>query len=139
MTTLISLSPGLDIDCGSYIQQHATAAIQQGKLTEQDIDKALTNLFAVRMRLGHFDGDPRKNMYGALGAADICTPEHRNLALEAAQDGIVLLKNEGNFLPLKKSVKTVAVIGANAERANAMGGGSGQVKTVVEGFIAAIY
>jgi beta-glucosidase-like glycosyl hydrolase len=77
LTTLISLFPGLDIDCGSYIQQHATAAIQQGKLTEQDIDKALTNLFAVRMRLGHFDGDPRKNMYGALGAADICTPEHR--------------------------------------------------------------
>ena len=112
MTTLISLFPGLDIDCGSYIQQHATAAIQQGKLTEQDIDKALTNLFAVRMRLGHFDGDPRINMYGALGAADICTPEHRNLALEAAQDGIVLLKNDGSILPLDRStVTSAAVIG----------------------------
>ncbi|XP_066337893.1 probable beta-D-xylosidase 7 [Miscanthus floridulus] len=111
----VSLKAGLDIDCGSYIQQHATAAIQQGKLTEQDIDKALTNLFAVRMRLGHFDGDPRKNMYGALGAADICTPEHRNLALEAAQDGIVLLKNDGGILPLDRStVTSAAVIGPNA-------------------------
>ncbi|AQK58066.1 putative O-Glycosyl hydrolase superfamily protein precursor [Zea mays] len=111
----VSLKAGLDIDCGSYVQQHAAAAIQQGKLTEQDIDKALTNLYAVRMRLGHFDGDPRKNMYGVLGAADICTPEHRNLALEAAQDGIVLLKNDGGILPLDRStVTSAAVIGPNA-------------------------
>ncbi|KAJ1270340.1 hypothetical protein BS78_06G046500 [Paspalum vaginatum] len=110
-----SLKAGLDIDCGSYVQQHATAAIQEGKLTEQDVDKALTNLFAVRMRLGHFDGDPRANVYGALGAADICTPEHRNLALEAAQDGIVLLKNDGGILPLdRSSVASAAAIGPNA-------------------------
>ncbi|KAL6660638.1 hypothetical protein ACP70R_001673 [Stipagrostis hirtigluma subsp. patula] len=112
----VSLKAGLDIDCGSYVQQHATAAIQQGKLTEQDVDRALTNLFAVRMRLGHFDGDPRTNVYGALGAADICTPEHRSLALEAAQDGIVLLKNDGGILPLDRSaVASAAIIGPNAD------------------------
>jgi hypothetical protein len=67
------------------------------------------------MRLGHFDGDPRKNMYGALSAADICTPEHRSLALEAAQDGIVLLKNDGGILPLDRStVTSAAVIGPNS-------------------------
>ena len=111
-----STRAGLDIDCGAYVQQHATAAIQQGKLTEQDIDRALTNLFAVRMRLGHFDGDPRSNTYGGLGAADICTPEHRGLALEAAQDGIVLLKNEDGLLPLDRSaVGSAAVIGHNAD------------------------
>ncbi|GJN06644.1 hypothetical protein PR202_ga24396 [Eleusine coracana subsp. coracana] len=111
-----SLKAGLDIDCGSYVQQHATSAIQQGKLTEQDIDKALTNLFAVRMRLGHFDGDPRtNNVYGHLGASDICTPEHRSLALEAAQDGIVLLKNDAGLLPLDRTaVASAAVIGPNA-------------------------
>ncbi|GJN27946.1 hypothetical protein PR202_gb16014 [Eleusine coracana subsp. coracana] len=110
-----SLKAGLDIDCGSYVQQHATSAIQQGKLTEQDIDKALTNLFAVRMRLGHFDGDPRTNVYGHLGASDICTPDHRNLALEAAQDGIVLLKNDAGLLPLDRTaVASAAVIGPNA-------------------------
>ncbi|TVU25763.1 hypothetical protein EJB05_28271, partial [Eragrostis curvula] len=112
-----SLKAGLDIDCGSYVQQHATAAIQQGKLTEQDLDKALTNLFAVRMRLGHFDGDPRASTapYAALGAGDICTPEHRALVLEAAQDGIVLLKNDAGLLPLNRAaVASAAVIGPNA-------------------------
>nr|CAB3489747.1 unnamed protein product [Digitaria exilis] len=117
----VSLKAGLDIDCGTYVQQHATAAIQQGKLTEQDIDKALTNLFAVRMRLGHFDGDPRANAYGALGAADICTAEHKSLALEAAQDGIVLLKNDGGILPLDRSaVGSAAAIGPNADDGGAL-------------------
>ncbi|BAF28089.1 probable beta-D-xylosidase 7 [Oryza sativa Japonica Group] len=112
----VALKAGLDMNCGTYMQQHATAAIQQGKLTEEDIDKALKNLFAIRMRLGHFDGDPRSNsVYGGLGAADICTPEHRSLALEAAMDGIVLLKNDAGILPLDRTaVASAAVIGPNA-------------------------
>jgi beta-glucosidase len=60
------------------------------------------------------------------------TKEHQATALKVAEEGIVLLKNEGNLLPLKKSVKTVAVIGANADRANSMGGGSGQLKAKYE-------
>ncbi|GAB3636634.1 glycoside hydrolase family 3 C-terminal domain-containing protein [Hymenobacter arcticus] len=60
------------------------------------------------------------------------TKEHQATALKVAEEGIVLLKNEGNLLPLKKSIKTVAVIGANADRANSMGGGSGQVKAKYE-------
>jgi beta-glucosidase len=60
------------------------------------------------------------------------TPAHQATALKVAEEGIVLLKNEGNLLPLKKSVKTIAVIGANAERENAMGGGSGQLKAKYE-------
>lgn len=60
------------------------------------------------------------------------TKEHQATALKVAEEGIVLLKNEGNLLPLKKSIKTVAVIGANADRANAMGGGSGQIKAKYE-------
>uniref|UniRef100_A0A453HD40 Fibronectin type III-like domain-containing protein n=1 Tax=Aegilops tauschii subsp. strangulata TaxID=200361 RepID=A0A453HD40_AEGTS len=111
----LALKLGLDIDCGTYMQQHAAAAVQQGKITEDDIDKALNNLFAVRMRLGHFDGDPRANIYGGLNAADICTPDHRALALEAAQDGIVLLKNDASILPLDRAaVASAAVIGPNA-------------------------
>ena len=60
------------------------------------------------------------------------TKEHQATALKVAEEGIVLLKNEGGLLPLQKTVKTVAVIGANAERANSMGGGSGQVKAKYE-------
>jgi beta-glucosidase len=60
------------------------------------------------------------------------TPAHQATALKVAEEGIVLLKNEGNVLPLKKSAKTIAVIGANADRENAMGGGSGQLKAKYE-------
>ncbi|MGI4863162.1 MAG: glycoside hydrolase family 3 C-terminal domain-containing protein [Janthinobacterium lividum] len=60
------------------------------------------------------------------------TPAHQATALKVAEEGIVLLKNEGNVLPLKKSVKSIAVIGANADRANSMGGGSGQIKAKYE-------
>ncbi|KAI4998010.1 hypothetical protein ZWY2020_053352 [Hordeum vulgare] len=111
----LALKAGLDIDCGTYMQQHAPAALQQGKITEDDVDKALKNLFAIRMRLSHFDSDPRANIYGGLNAAHICTPEHRSLALEAAQDGIVLLKNDAGILPLDRAaVASAAVIGPNA-------------------------
>uniref|UniRef100_A0A0A9F1Z7 Fibronectin type III-like domain-containing protein n=1 Tax=Arundo donax TaxID=35708 RepID=A0A0A9F1Z7_ARUDO len=114
-TVAASMKAGLDIDCGTYVQQYATAALQKGKLTQQDVDKAVKNLFATRMRLGHFDGDPKGNMYGNLGAAHICTPEHKSLALEAALDGIVLLKNDAGLLPLRRiAVASAAVIGHNA-------------------------
>ncbi|TVU25784.1 hypothetical protein EJB05_28293 [Eragrostis curvula] len=115
-TVAVALKAGLDLNCGTYTQEHGMAAFQQGKITEKDMDKALTNLFAVRMRLGHFDGDPRGAApYGGLGAADVCTADHRNLALEAAQDGIVLLKNDRGILPLNRAaVGSAAAIGPNA-------------------------
>jgi beta-glucosidase len=59
------------------------------------------------------------------------TKEHQATALKVAEEGMVLLKNDG-ILPLKKSVKTIAVIGENATRENSMGGGSGQVKAKYE-------
>uniref|UniRef100_A0A0D9XRF7 Fibronectin type III-like domain-containing protein n=1 Tax=Leersia perrieri TaxID=77586 RepID=A0A0D9XRF7_9ORYZ len=113
-----ALKAGLDINCGTYVQQHATSAIQKGKLTEKDIDKALKSLFAIRIRLGHFDGDPRTSnrLYGRLGAADVCTPASKALALEAAKRGVVLLKNDNRLLPLTRPTTTTsaAVIGHNA-------------------------
>ncbi|KAL5204628.1 hypothetical protein ABZP36_009499 [Zizania latifolia] len=116
-TVAVAIKAGLDLDCGNYTQVHGMAAIQQGKMTEKDVDKAVTNLFTVRMRLGHFDGDPRNNgVYGHLGAADVCTQAHKDLALVAAQDGIVLLKNDAGILPLDRSaVASAAIIGPNAD------------------------
>ncbi|KAF2910540.1 hypothetical protein DAI22_11g107900 [Oryza sativa Japonica Group] len=112
----VALKAGLDINCGVYMQQNAASALQQGKMTEKDVDKALKNLFAIRMRLGHFDGDPRGNkLYGRLSAADVCTPVHKALALEAARRGVVLLKNDARLLPLRApTVASAAVIGHNA-------------------------
>ncbi|KAA8536487.1 hypothetical protein F0562_028965 [Nyssa sinensis] len=67
------------------------------------------------MRLGFFDGDPSKQLYGKLGPKDVCTPQNQELAREAARQGIVLLKNSAGSLPLSPTtIKTLAVIGPNA-------------------------
>lgn len=117
----ISLKSGLDLNCGSFVAQHAQNAIVEGKLWETDVDKAITNGFTVLMRLGFFDGDPRNaGPYAALGPNDVCTPENKQLALEAARQGIVLLKNQDNVLPLKPGAISMALIGPNANATLAM-------------------
>lgn len=113
----------MDINCGSYVNRHVQSAINQGKLQEEDIDRALLNLLSVQIRLGLFDGDPIKGQFGTLGPQDVCTPKHKKLALEAARQGIVLLKNDKKFLPLNKhSVSSLAIIGPMANT-TALGGG----------------
>lgn len=119
----VALKAGMDINCGSYVIRHVQSAINQGKLQEEDIDRALLNLLSVQIRLGLFDGDPIKGQFGTLGPQDVCTPKHKKLALEAARQGIVLLKNDKKFLPLNKhSVSSLAIIGPMANT-TALGGG----------------
>ncbi|ONK74009.1 uncharacterized protein A4U43_C03F1850 [Asparagus officinalis] len=109
------LKAGMDVNCGTYVQKYAASAVQQGKLSESDINRALHNLFSIRMRLGLFNGDPKTHLYGKLSPDQVCTKKARNLALEAAKEGIVLLKNSPNPLPLTKSkITSLGVIGPNA-------------------------
>ncbi|XP_026446958.1 probable beta-D-xylosidase 7 [Papaver somniferum] len=109
------LKAGMDVNCGSYLQKHTKSAVQQKILGESDIDRALSNLFTTRMRLGLFNGDPIQQPYGDISPKQVCSPDHQGLALEAARSGIVLLKNSANRLPLSKATtKTLAVIGPNA-------------------------
>lgn len=105
----------MDVNCGDYLVNHTKSALEKGKVSEYDIDRALNNLFAVRMRLGLFNGNPRKRIYGNLGRNEICTQAHQDMALEVARNGIVLLKNSARLLPLSKDkTKSLAVIGPNA-------------------------
>jgi hypothetical protein len=105
----------MDVNCGSYLLKHAKVAVEQKKLSESDIDKALHNLFSVRMRLGLFNGRPEGQLFGNIGPDQVCSQEHQILALEAARNGIVLLKNSARLLPLSNSkTKSLAVIGPNA-------------------------
>jgi len=105
------------------VLRNAQSAVEKGKLQEEDIDRALHNLFSVQLRLGLFDGDPRKGQFGKLGPKNVCTKEHKTLALEAARQGIVLLKNDKKLLPLnKKAVSSLAIIGPLANMANSLGG-----------------
>ena len=105
----------MDLECGTYLINYTKSAVQQGKVIEEEIDRALENLFPVRMRLGLFNGNPRNLQYGNLGPEHVCTQECRDLALEAAQQGIILLKNDDKLLPLlKKESLPLGVIGPNA-------------------------
>lgn len=87
---------------------HSRARPPAGAVSQALLDTAFIRVWSHAIRLGYFD-DPSLNPYAGLGPADVDTPEHRALALSAAQQGIVLLKNEGNLLPLGK--QSVAVIG----------------------------
>ncbi|KAF8404765.1 hypothetical protein HHK36_009654 [Tetracentron sinense] len=118
------LKAGMDINCGTYLLRNTQQAIEQGKVQEEDIDRALFNLFSVQLRLRLFDGDPAKGLFGKLGPKDVCTKKHRTLALEAARQGIVLLKNDKKFLPLNKNcVASLAIIGPAANGTSRLGGG----------------
>lgn len=106
--------------------RHMRPAVEQGKVSEEDIDKALLNLFSVQLRLGLFDRELVRNHFRDLGPQDVCTLKHRKLALEAAKQGIVLLKNEQKFLPLDKhGISSLAVIGPLANSTNLGGGYTG--------------
>uniref|UniRef100_A0A7C8YWB7 Glycoside hydrolase family 3 N-terminal domain-containing protein n=1 Tax=Opuntia streptacantha TaxID=393608 RepID=A0A7C8YWB7_OPUST len=119
-----ALTAGVDINCGTYMLYNTAFAIEKGKLREEDVDRALQNLITVLLRLGLFDGDPLKGIFGRLGSQDVCTKEHQGLALEAARQGIVLLKNEKKFLPLNKNdVSSLAIIGPGASTSSQLLGG----------------
>ena len=118
--TAAAMKAGMDIICGdprTHGQQERESilkAVQQGLLSEADLDRALHRLFAARFKLGMFDA-PSLVPYSRIPRTDFDTEEHRKLALQAARESLVLLKNRGNLLPLKEAPKTIAVIGPDAD------------------------
>lgn len=124
---------GVDTDCGGVYQNHTLKALEQGLLTQGDIDKALVNIFAVRMRLGEFD-PPEIVPYAGIKPGIINDPAHNDLALEVATKTPVLLKNEpvaksgGKALPLDPAkIKKIAVLGPQANKIE-LGDYSGEVE-----------
>jgi beta-glucosidase len=109
----LAVKRGTDIECGDTYRALVNA-VKQGLVSEAEIDRALQRLFAARFRLGMFD-PPEMVPYAKIPFSANDSPEHRELALKAARESIVLLKNENNTLPLRKDLKSVAVIGPNAD------------------------
>ena len=104
-----ALKAGLDLDCGTYYTDSLQNSVREGLVREAEIDRSLNYLYIVLMRLGFFDGSPS---FQSLGKADVCSPQHLELAVEAAREGIVLLKNDENFLPLDSSkFDSLAIVG----------------------------
>jgi beta-glucosidase len=108
-----SVKAGCDLDCGGEYSA-LPSAVKQGLITEKEIDVSVKRLFTARMQLGMFD-PPAQVAYAQIPASVIDSPAHRQLALMAAHESIVLLKNQNNQLPLSKSIKSLAVIGPNAD------------------------
>ncbi|XP_015892611.2 probable beta-D-xylosidase 5 [Ziziphus jujuba] len=116
----LALKAGLNMNCGVYLGRYTANAVKLKKVEESVVDQALIYNYIVLLRLGFFDGNPKLLPLGNLGPADVCTNDHRTLALDAAKQGIVLLYNNG-ILPLSRnSTQNFAIIGPNANATTVM-------------------
>jgi beta-glucosidase len=110
----MSLEAGLDVDV-SYepgFMKLLVESVEEGRVPMALVDRAVRRVLEQKFRLGLFDNpyaDPER------AARIVHSQEHQDLALRAGREGIVLLKNEKNLLPLKKNLKAIAVIGPDAE------------------------
>ena len=109
----LAVKNGCDLECGR-VYPALVAAVRQGLITETQIDVALARLLRLRFRLGMFDPLDRVP-YAAIPYEKVDCDEHRTLARKAAQESIVLLKNQKRILPLEKDLGCIAVIGPNAD------------------------
>ncbi len=108
-----AVQAGTDLNCGR-VYPALVEAVRQGLIPEAAIDTAVTRLFLARFKLGMFD-PPEKVRWARIPIGDLDSPAHRALAVEVARESMVLLKNAGGLLPLRKDVGTIAVIGPNAD------------------------
>jgi beta-glucosidase len=95
---------------GSITVEAVKEALSRGLLTMADVEQADRHLLSLRFRLGEFD-PPGRNPYAKITPAVIDSPAHRALARKAADEQVVLLRNDANALPLDASKKKVAVVG----------------------------
>jgi beta-glucosidase len=108
-----AVKAGTDLNCGVEYE-NLLPAVRAGLVAESDIDRALGRLLTARFKLGMFD-PPEMVKYARIPYSVNDSRAHRELALETARKSVVLLKNDGRLLPLSKSLKTIAVIGPNAD------------------------
>ena len=109
---------GTDLTCGNEYRA-LVDAVKSGLITEAQINRSLERLYVARFKLGMFD-PPERVPFSKIPYSENDSAEHRKLALEAARKSIVLLKNENQTLPLKTSVKKIAVIGPSADDPEAL-------------------
>src|SRR3954470_10956394 len=100
---------GTDLDCGTAYKA-LVDSVHKNQLSEAQLDVSLKRLFTARMRLGMFD-PPETVPFSSIPFTVVNSPEHTELALRAARESMVLLKNDGHILPLKRGQGTIAVIG----------------------------
>ena len=134
----VSMTNGEDLNCGDTFQKFCKEAIEKGLMTEADLDLALTRVLAARFSVGEFD--PASSVsWTSVPQSKLNSEEHQKLALKAAHEAIVLLKNENDFLPLSPE-KSIAIIGPQGNTVT-LGGYSGsptELSTILEGVAAKV-
>src|SRR4030095_2420791 len=126
----IAVKMGTDLTCGNEYAGPAVgpgggagapqgpgalvSAVQNGLITAPEINRSVERLFVARFKLGMFD-PPARVPFSKIPYSVNDSEAHRKLALEAARKSIVLLKNENQILPLKASVRKIAVLGPSAD------------------------
>ncbi|HEX3077977.1 MAG TPA: glycoside hydrolase family 3 C-terminal domain-containing protein [Lachnospiraceae bacterium] len=132
----LAMNNGCDLNCGNifiYLKQ----AVEEGFVKEERLNEAVTNLLVTRMKLGLFEEDG-KVPFDQIGYDLVDSKEHKAFNKEVSKKTLVLLKNEDSLLPLSKnSIKTIGVIGPNANNRRALVGNyegtASEYVTVLEG------
>ena len=132
----MAMANGCDLNCGELFA-YLTQAVKDGLVEESRINEAVVNLFTARMKLGVFD-KKEKNPFDSIPYTVVDSKEMRELNTKTAAESIVLLKNQNHTLPLDKhKIKTIGVIGPNADNRKALEGNyegtASRYVTVLEG------
>ena len=134
-STVPSMEAGLDLEMGTLIDKYEDwyyanpliEAVKSGKVPMSLVDEKVGDVLRVMIKTNVLD--PKKR----FGPGSMNTKEHQQATYDAAAEGIVLLKNQNNLLPLDfSSIKSLAVIGDNATRKHSNGGLSSEIKAVYE-------
>ncbi len=117
----MSVTPDFD---EYYLANPLKKLVEEGKISEELIDEKVRHCLLLMNRLNMLDGERKSGTYN--------TEEHRSAALRVAEESVVLLKNDKGILPLDRKIKKLLVIGENADRLHALGGGSAEIKALYE-------
>ena len=126
----LAVNSGIDMECGDYFKKYLAEVVESGMVSEETIHTAVRRLMISRFRLGLYD-PPELVPFNHIPHSVIDGPAHRQLARETARQAIVLLKNDGNLLPLDRNrIQSIAIIGPGAAVCE-MGGYTGSYSVAV--------
>jgi len=139
-TAALALKNGCDLSCGC-IFEHLGEALEQGLISQADIDLALSRVMTTRFKLGMFD-PPNQVPYAATTMSVVGSKKHRDLAYRAALQSMVLLKNRNQVLPIGLQVKSIFVTGPAAASLDVLLGNyygiNDKMTTLIEGIVGRI-
>ena len=114
----MAVKAGTDLECGDSYKS-LVDAVRRGLVAESVIDTAVVRLFTARFALGMFD-PPSMVKWARIPYSELDSPAHRALARRASRESMVLLKNARHTLPLRKDLRSIAVIGPDADDAEVL-------------------